>query len=151
MDYYERPDLETFTATAKQRNLGKQAGFYVDWDGESITSPLSTTADDIADIIPRAAQVVQIHLIEDHTRQQDAADHSLINSAEDLHWAVMPYSDPELFADFAARHSADGDEYGRGGTSRGALSGTRSLRLSGAVVLTLTLIGRRSRGQGLRV
>ncbi|ARE38165.1 hypothetical protein A0W34_32385 (plasmid) [Rhodococcus sp. BH4] len=110
MDYYERPDLETFTATAKQRNLDKQAGFYVDRDGESITSPLSTTADDIADIIPRAAQVVQMHLIEDHTRQQDAEDHSLIDSAEDLHWAVMPYSDPELFADFVARHSADGDE-----------------------------------------
>ncbi|WP_307198840.1 AbiV family abortive infection protein [Nocardioides zeae] len=110
MEYYERPDLETFTATAKQRNLDKQAGFYVDRDGESITSPLAITADDIANAIRRTAKVVQMHLIEDHTRQQDAPDVSMIDSAEDLHWAVMPYSDPELFADFVARHPQSGDE-----------------------------------------
>lgn len=104
MEYYERPDLETFTATAKQRNLDKQAGLYVDRDGESITSPLAITGDEIADVIRRTAKVVQMHLIEDHTRQQDAPEASLIDSAEDLHWAVMPYSDPELFADFVARH-----------------------------------------------
>ena len=45
-----------------------------------------------------------MHLIEDHTRQQDAPDVSMIDFAEDLHWDVMPYSDPELFADFVARH-----------------------------------------------
>ncbi|EWC62783.1 hypothetical protein UO65_1905 [Actinokineospora spheciospongiae] len=110
MEYYERADLETFAATAKQRNLDKQAGFYVDRDGESITSPLAIAADDIANAIRRTAKVVQMHLIEDHTRQQDAPDASLIDSAEDLHWAVMPYSDPELFANFVAQHSADGDE-----------------------------------------
>ncbi|MFB9544979.1 hypothetical protein [Micromonospora sagamiensis] len=110
MEYYERPDLETFTATAKQRNLDKQAGFYVDRDGESITSPLAITAGDIANAIRRTAKVVQLHLIEDHTRQQDAPDASLIDSAEDLHWAVMPYSDPELFADVVARHPPSGGE-----------------------------------------
>lgn len=110
MEYYERADLETFTATAKQRNLDKQAGFYVDREGESITSPLAITADDIVNAIRRTAKVVQMHLIEDHTRQQDAPDASLIDSAEDLHWAVTPYSDPELFADFVSRHSAVGDE-----------------------------------------
>ncbi|MET3808849.1 AbiV family abortive infection protein [Nakamurella sp. UYEF19] len=110
MEYYERPDLETFTATAMQRNLDKQAGLYVDRDGESITSPLAITGGEIADVIRRTAKVVQMHLIEDHTRQQDAPDASLIDSAEDLHWAVMPYSDPELFTDFVARHPPSGGE-----------------------------------------
>jgi hypothetical protein len=104
MEYYERPDLETFITTAKQRNLDKQAGLYVDRDGETITSPLAITADAIADAIRHTAKVVQMHLIEDHTRQQDAPDVSMIDSAEDLHLAVMPYSDPELFAGFIAAH-----------------------------------------------
>ncbi|WP_262014960.1 hypothetical protein [Micromonospora sp. Mcm103] len=69
--------METFTATAKQRNLDKQAGFCVDRDGESITSPLAITAGDIANAIRRIAKVVQMHLVEDHTRQQDAPDASL--------------------------------------------------------------------------
>ncbi|MGC4941739.1 hypothetical protein [Kribbella sp. DT2] len=103
MEYYERPDLETFMATAKQRNLEKQAGFYVDRSSEKVASPLAIPADDIANAIRYTAKVVQIHLIENHTRQQDARHVSLIDSAEDLHLAVMPFSDPELFADFIAR------------------------------------------------
>ncbi|MEV7212692.1 AbiV family abortive infection protein [Kitasatospora cineracea] len=103
MEYYERPDLETFTATAKQRNLDKQAGFYVDRDSEKITSPLAVPSGGIANAIRRTAKVVQMHLIEDHTRQQDAPDTSMIDSTEDLHRAVIPYSDPELFVDFPAR------------------------------------------------
>jgi AbiV family abortive infection protein len=106
MEYYERPDLETFMATAKQRNLDKQAGSYVDRSGEEVASPLAIPADDVANAIRHTAKVVQMHLIEDHTRQQDAQDASLIDSAEDLHWAVMPFSDPELFADFIARAKA---------------------------------------------
>lgn len=105
MEYYERPDLETFIATAKQRNLDKQAGFYVDRAADKIASPLEIPAEGIANAIRHTAKVVQMHLIEDHTRQQDAPDASLIDSVEDLHWAVMPYSDPELFAEFTNRSS----------------------------------------------
>ena len=89
-----------FEATAKQRNLNKQAGLYVDRAGETITSPLQVPGDGAVDEIRQAAKVIQMHLIEDHTRQQDSPDLSLIDSAEDLPWAVMPYSDPELFTDF---------------------------------------------------
>lgn len=103
MEYYDLPDLDAFEATAKQRNLNKQAGLYVDRAGQTITSPLDVPSQGAAADIRRAAKVVQMHLIEDHTRQQDCEDQRLIDSAEDLHWAVMPYSDPELFADFAAR------------------------------------------------
>ncbi|MDT0528050.1 hypothetical protein RM555_03465 [Micromonospora sp. DSM 115977] len=62
-----------------------------------------------------------MHLIEDHTRQQDAPDASLMDSAEDLHWAVMPYADPELFADVVARHPPSGGE-SSGRRARGILS-----------------------------
>lgn len=105
IEYYELPDLASFEATARRRNLDKQAGFYVDRSGKVITSPLHVPADGVADAIRRAAKVIQMHLIEDHTRQQDAPDAGLIDSAEDLHWAVMPYSDPELYADFMGRTS----------------------------------------------
>ena len=110
MEYYVLPDPETFTATARQRNLDKQAGLYVDRIGDVISSPLSMPLEEIANTIQHTAKVVQMHLIEDHTRQQDAADRSKIDSAEDLHWAVLPYSDPELFADFLDRGaSSEGD------------------------------------------
>jgi AbiV family abortive infection protein len=105
MEYYERPDLETFLATAKQRNLDKQAGFYVDRAADKIASPLEIPAEGIASAIRHTAKVVQMHLIEDHTRQQDAPDAAMIDSVEDLHWDVMPYSDPELFAEFTIRMS----------------------------------------------
>lgn len=105
IEYYELPDLASFVATARQRNLNKQAGFYVDRSADIITSPLDVPDDGVVNDIRRAAKVIQMHLIEDHTRQQDASDPSLIDSAEDLHWAVMPYSDPELFTDFMERMS----------------------------------------------
>lgn len=110
MEYYERPDLETFITTAKQRNLDKHAGFYVDRNGDKIITPLSIPAEDVETAIRRTAKVIQMHLIEDHTRQQDASDSSSIDSVEDLHWAVMPYSDPELFCDFIDRISTEETE-----------------------------------------
>ncbi len=106
-EYYSLADLETFEVTARQRNLDKQAGFYVDRSGGSLTSPLHVPAGEVEADIKRAAQVIQMHLIEDHTRQQDASDSSLVDSVEDLHWAVMPYAQPEEFAAFVARISDD--------------------------------------------
>lgn len=102
-EYYDPADLDTFDATARQRNLDKQAGLYVDRSGPNITSPLDITDDGIADTLQQAAQVLEMHLIEDHTRQQDAPDSTLIDSVQDLHWAVMPYAHPDLFADFTNR------------------------------------------------
>lgn len=110
MEYYVLPDPETFTATARQRNLDKQAGLYVDRTRDVISSPLSMPLDDIANAIQHTAKVVQMHLIEDHTRQQDAPDISKIDSAEDLHWVVLPYADPELFADFLDRAASSEGE-----------------------------------------
>lgn len=53
----------------------------------------------IVEQIRRAAKVVQMHLIQDHTRQQEASVPSRIDSAEDLHWTILPYSDPEFFTE----------------------------------------------------
>lgn len=36
--------------------------------------------------------------------QQDAADSSLIDSVQELHWVILPFAHPEEFADFAARN-----------------------------------------------
>lgn len=102
-EYYFLPDLKTFEATARQRNLDKQAGFYVDRSDALITSPLHVPPGEVESDILRAAQVIQMRLIEDHTRQQHAADPSMIDSAEDMHWAVMPYAQPEEYAQFLAR------------------------------------------------
>ena len=102
-EYYDLPDLNAFEETANRRNLDKQAGFYVDRSGDTVTTPLQVPNDGAAEAIQRAAKVIQMHLIEDHTRQQDSSDLALIDSAEDLHRAVMPYSDPELLADLGER------------------------------------------------
>lgn len=99
-EYYELADLETFDATAKQRNLDKQAGLYVDRFDTRITSPLQIPGDGLPEAIERAAQVIEMQLIEDHTRQQDAPDASLIDSVQDLHWAILPYAHPQEFAEF---------------------------------------------------
>jgi AbiV family abortive infection protein len=103
-EYFDLPDLRAFEATAKRRNLDKQAGFYVDRSADTVTSPLQVPGDGVAEDIRLAAKVIQMHLIEDHTRQQDSPDLALIDSAEDLHWAVMPHSDPDLFTDAAEEH-----------------------------------------------
>ncbi|QUL80253.1 hypothetical protein [Brevibacterium sp. SMBL_HHYL_HB1] len=43
-----------------------------------------------------------MHLIEDHIRHQYASDVWLSDAVEYLHWDDMPYTGPELIADFIA-------------------------------------------------
>lgn len=104
-EYYFPADLEAFDEVARQRNIDKQAGLYVDREGDVLTTPLEIPLGDIATSIRRAAQTLEMHLIEDHTRQQDAPDGAPIDSAQDLHWAVLPYAHPDEYADYVARQS----------------------------------------------
>lgn len=104
-EYYFPADLETFDAAAKRRNLDKQAGLYVDRDGEAILTPLEIPPGGVADFVVHAAQCIEMHLIEDHTRTQDAHDHSLADSVQDLHWVILEYAHPDDFAAFVARLS----------------------------------------------
>lgn len=99
IEYYQLLDLETFRGLARQRNLDKQAGFYVDRAADRIASPLDIPAGGIAEQVRRAAKVIQMHLIQDHTRQQDTSIPGRIDSAEELHQTILPYSNPEFFAD----------------------------------------------------
>lgn len=108
-EYYEPADLATFDATARQRNLDKQAGFYVDRAGSSITTPLDIPSSGVEESILQAAQVVEMQLIEDHTRQQDAPDAELIDSVQDLHWLILPLAHPREFAAFVDRPTNDDD------------------------------------------
>ena len=107
-EYYELPDLESFRATARERNGAKQAGFYVDRRADVINSPLDIPAEGVLEQLRRTAAVIEMHLIEDHTRQQDASDPALIDSVQHLHWAILPYAAPEHFAPNAA--DPEGDE-----------------------------------------
>ena len=102
-DYYFPADLVTFEEAARRRNADKQAGFYVDRLGDAVLTPLAISSEGIDPFIRQAAQSIEMHLIEDHTRQQDALVDDAIDSSQDLHWKVLPYAHPELFADFADR------------------------------------------------
>ncbi|MEU1606765.1 AbiV family abortive infection protein [Micromonospora matsumotoense] len=104
-EFYQLRDLAAFEAVARQRNLDKQAGFYVDRDGDVILSPLEASGEGVQDLILLAAQTIEMLLIEDHTRQQDAPDGAPVDSSQDLHWAIMPLSHPQEFAEFVERSS----------------------------------------------
>jgi AbiV family abortive infection protein len=115
-EYYFPADLASFEAAAKRRNLDKQAGFYVDREGDHLLSPLAIPAGDVGEFLIRAAQCVEMHLIEDHTRQQDASDPTLIDSVQDLHWVILPFAHPADFAAFVARMSGQTGHRGDDGT-----------------------------------
>lgn len=98
-DEYILPrNLDAFEAAAEQRNLDKQAGFYVDRVDSVISSPLDIPDDGIDRLIEHAAQVLEMHLIEDHTRRQEARTPDLIDSSQDLHMDILHLAHPEEFA-----------------------------------------------------
>lgn len=98
-EYYFPDDLDVFEEMAKQRNLDKQAGLYVDREQCAISSPLDIGSEGIHQLIQHAAQVLEMHLIEDHTRQQDTPDPDQIDSSQDLHYGdILALAHPEEFA-----------------------------------------------------
>lgn len=108
IEYYQLPDLAAFESAARQRNLDKRAGFYVDRDDDVILSPLEAGPEGVPDLVVLSAQTIEMHLIEDHTRQQDAPDDAPVDSSQDLHWAILPLAHPDEFACFVERNSTDG-------------------------------------------
>lgn len=99
-EYYFPADLDTFESAARRRNLDKQSGLYVDRRGEEVLSPLAIPAGGIGDFIGLAAKAVEMQLIEDHTRQQDAPEGAPIDSSQDLHWVILPFAHPEEYTSF---------------------------------------------------
>ena len=92
-------------AQAGTLNLQKQAGFYVDRVGQTITTPADAEVGDMRAALIRAAQVAEMLLIADHTRTQHLPAEQQ-DSTMDLQMRVMPYSHPDEY--FAASDDSDG-------------------------------------------
>ncbi|MGU3294348.1 AbiV family abortive infection protein [Williamsia sp. M5A3_1d] len=74
----------------------KQDGFYVasaPGAGGRFASPLDVERAPVATELERVAQLAEMALIRDHTRKQ-ALGNSGEDSAQDLHWMLLPYAHP---------------------------------------------------------
>lgn len=103
--------LEEAETAARRANLAKQRGFYVDQDeDDTILSPTAIPAGTTADDLQAAARVIEMLLINDHTRMKSAA--APYDSTHDQQIRLMPVAHPEEWA--AATGSPDPDSE-RGG------------------------------------
>lgn len=86
-------------ARPKEVDEAKQAGFYVanrQRNGGGFASPLDIEKEPVTAELERVAQLAEMALIEDHTRKQDLGT-ATEDSAQDLHWKVIPYAHREMF------------------------------------------------------
>jgi AbiV family abortive infection protein len=90
---------ENYKTSAKTINLQKQAGFYVDRNGEEISSPQTVTVGNLADDIVQTAGVAEMLLITDHSRMKMETPDSY-ESTHDLQFRLLPFSHP---GDFVGR------------------------------------------------
>lgn len=80
---------------ARQANVDKQAGFYVDRsDTGLISSPTKTGPGDIESELQTAAQVVEMLLIQDHSRMKMYA-RTPYDSTHEQQFRLLPISHPE--------------------------------------------------------
>ena len=83
---------------ARQANLDKQAGFYVDRsDAGAISSPTTTERGDIESELQTAAQVVEMLLIQDHSRMKTYA-RTPYDSTREQQLRLLPISHPNDWA-----------------------------------------------------
>lgn len=87
---------------ARGANRQKQRGFYVDLEGAEVRTPDDLDAGAVADNLTRAAQVIEMMLIKDHTRMQDGPPERF-DSTSVQQWTVMRTAHPDEFADFLGR------------------------------------------------
>lgn len=96
-------------AAAKEANLAKQRGFYVDRDADgAIHSPSEAASPTIADELQSAAQVIEMLLISDHTRMQGARTPYDSTHAQQVR--LLPTAHPEEWAAALRPGSADGND-----------------------------------------
>ncbi|MBC7595246.1 MAG: AbiV family abortive infection protein, partial [Kineosporiaceae bacterium] len=85
-------------AAAKDANLAKQSGFYVDRDKSgAISSPTEIEAEQIGEDLQVAAQVVEMLLIRDHSRMKLDAQ-TEYDSTHAQQFRLLPISHPEDWA-----------------------------------------------------
>ncbi len=83
---------------ARAANLHKQAGFYVDRDENgAISSPTTIDAADIQAELQTAAQVVEMLLIQDHSRMKTYA-RTPCDRTHEQQFRLLPISHPEDWA-----------------------------------------------------
>lgn len=90
-------ELEPTAPSAAEINLQKQAGFYVDRDGDQVTSPQEAEVVPAAliDDVVRTAGVAEMLLITDHSRMKaDSPDR--YDSTHDLQARLLPFSHPDM-------------------------------------------------------
>lgn len=88
-------------AAAEQANKEKQRGFYVDLCGGVVSTPAQFDDAGVAEPLIRAAQVIEMMLIRDHSRMKyDTPD--AYDSTDELQWRVLPTSHPEEYKAFIA-------------------------------------------------
>jgi hypothetical protein len=83
----------------------KQAGLYVaaaPSAGGRFESPLDVEAEPVAAELERVALVAEMAIISDHTRMKASGTAGSDDSVQDLHWMVLPYAHPDLWADFTS-------------------------------------------------
>lgn len=84
-------------AAARASNLAKQRGLYVDREDDgTISSPTQLEVGSIPEDLRKAAQVVEMLLIQDHTRMK----HSAVTPYDSTHpqqFRLLPISHPELW------------------------------------------------------
>ncbi|MFJ4255166.1 AbiV family abortive infection protein [Microbacterium sp. NPDC090003] len=102
-------------AAAKVANQEKQRGFYVDLAAGDITTPAQFDRDHVEDHLVRAAQVVEMMLIRDHSRMKfESPDH--YDSTHEMQWRIMPVShglDYAAFVESAAEGAGVDDDSSR--------------------------------------
>ncbi|MFE9967158.1 AbiV family abortive infection protein [Streptomyces sp. NPDC005525] len=81
--------------TAREANLAKQRGFYVDRDNDgAVHSPPAIPAGTTADDLRTAAQVIEMLLISDHSRMKSNTDVPY-DSTHQQQFRLLPVSHPE--------------------------------------------------------
>ena len=85
-------------AAAKEANLAKQRGFYVDRDqDDSLHAPTAIEAGAIPEDLQTAAQVVEMLLIRDHSRMKIQAV-TPYDSTQEQQYRLLPVAHPEDWA-----------------------------------------------------
>ncbi|MCY0954242.1 AbiV family abortive infection protein [Streptomyces sp. H27-S2] len=93
---HEQRQAEAATA-ASEANLAKQRGFYVDRDDDqTVLSPTTIEPGTTAEDLQTAAQVIEMLLIQDHSRMKYAV--TLYDSTHPQQIRLLPISHPEGWA-----------------------------------------------------
>ncbi|WP_282704022.1 AbiV family abortive infection protein [Streptomyces sp. CC219B] len=107
-----RERQEEAELAAREANLAKQRGFYVDRDANgTVLSPTAIQAGTTADDLQTAARVIEMLLISDHTRMKAAA--TPYDSTHAQQFRLLPVSHPEDWAAATDVLNPSGDEDGR--------------------------------------